>query len=51
MYGVKTASWVEVSLSFLQTWLLQFWCANQSLTIFYSLFFIKIYFSHPKQIH
>ena len=35
MEGVKkTGRWVEVSLSFLQTWLLQFWCANQSLTSF-----------------
>ena len=31
--GVKSTSWVEVGLSFLQTWLLQFWCANHSLTM------------------
>ncbi len=45
MEGVKTVSWVEVSLSFLQAWLLQFWCANQSLTIF------THYFSSSYIIH
>jgi hypothetical protein len=43
--GVKTVSCVEVRLSFLQAWLLQFWCANQSLTIF------THYFSSSYIIH
>jgi hypothetical protein len=43
--GVKSASWVEVSLSFLQILLLQSWCVNQSLTFF------THYFSSRYSIH
>ena len=47
--GVKSASWVEVGLSFLQTWLLQFWCANHSLTIFTHYFSSRYIIHSPNR--